>query len=156
MVGWYRKVTNDPNDLSPVVDAIDHFEAVYQDGRRELDVNEKPVAKIAARLPGLVEYYHEQWREITAILEYIELRAEKQHSVAKRAYLENYAKALTDRTADNYANTDEDVQMLRQLAIEVRLVRDKFAGLSKGFEYLHFQLTNIRALRVAQMEDALI
>lgn len=153
---WYRKVTSDPNDLSPVVDALDHFEEVYQEGRATLEVDQKVVVKVASQLPGLVEYYFAQWKEICAIYEYLELRGDKAHAEAKRRFMESYPKAISERAADNYALTDEEVQAIRMVAIEVKLMREKFAGLSKGFEYLHYQLTNIRALRVAQMEDSII
>ena len=37
---------------------------------------------------------------------------------------------------------------------EVALLRNKFLGLTKGYEYLHFQIGNIIHLRKAGIEDA--
>lgn len=151
---WYRRVSKDPDDLVPLADALAHFEAEYQDARRELDVKGKRIEEVSRRLPGIVEYRFAQLQEIEAILALFELRVDKATAEAKKRYLEHYNRTLSDRTAEKYAEVDQDVFDLKMLIIEISRVRNLFLSITKGMEYLHWQLNNLIKLRQAGIEDS--
>lgn len=151
---WYRRVAQDPNDFGPLAEALEHFENEYLAARQELEVKGRRIEEVARRLPGIVEYRFGQLQEIEAILSLFELRVDKAVAEAKKRYLENYQRNLSERTAEKYAEVDQDVIDLRMLVIEIARVRNLFLSLTKGMEYLHFQLSNVVRLRQAGIEDA--
>jgi hypothetical protein len=153
MSRWYARVTRDANDLSPVADAYDYFEAQYLEAQKEISPKGR-IWDMSKLLPGLVEQRYGQLQEIEAILRYLEIRYDKTKADKYRFYLENYPKTLTSRDADRYAEADPDVIDLALLRNQVGLIRNKFISLTKAMEYLHFQIGHMVALRKAGIEDA--
>lgn len=151
---WYRRVTADANDLSPVAEACEYFDAEYIEARKSLDTRGRRIEEVARNLPQVVDHRFCQLQEIEAIMRYLEIRKDQKLAEKRRGYIEHYNRQLTDRMAEKFAEGDDAVVDFALLINEVALVRNKFAGLSKGLEYLHFQLSNITKLRSAGIEDA--
>lgn len=151
---WYRKVSQNPDNADILMAALDYFESEYEVAKSELNVKGMRIEEVARRIPGMVEYRFGQLQEIEAILSLFELNADKAVSEAKKRYLENYQRSLSDRTAEKYAETDDDVIARKLIIIEVARVRNLFLSITKGLEYLHFQLSNVTRLRQAGIEDA--
>lgn len=150
---WYSKITKDPKNLNLVLECLEYYDAQHLEAQAAL----KPTGRImtlCSNLPGMVEYRFGQLQELESILAFYERRASKIKYEKKRGFLEHYNRALTDRQAEQYAEIDDDVQEVYQIVEEVALLRNKFLGLTKGYEYLHFQCSNIIALRKAGIEDA--
>ena len=150
---WYSKITKEPLNLSLVLECLEYYVAQHIEAQKAL----KPTGRImtlCSSLPGMVEYRFGQLQELESILAFYERRAMKVKYEKKRGFLEHYNRTLTDRQAEQYAEIDDDVQALYQIIDEVALLRNKFLGLTKGYEYLHFQCSNIIALRKAGIEDA--
>ncbi len=150
---WYSRVTKDTSDLETLLKCIEFYDVQHEEAQREL----KPTGRIndlCIRLPSMVEYRFGQLQELEAILGFYERRALKVKLEKKRGFLEHYNRNLTDRQADQYAEIDDEVQILAQLVEEIALLRNKFLGLTTGYEYLHFQIGNIIHLRRAGIEDA--
>jgi len=151
--GWYGRITADPDDLSPLVECFAYYEAQLEEARKELNVSGR-IEVIQKKLPGMAEYRYNQLQELEAILRYLELKFNKAKGKAHRHYMEKYDRALTSRDAEKYADSDDEVLEIALLVNQVSLLRNKFLGVSKGIEYLHFQIGNITKLRVAGIEDA--
>ena len=157
MKSWYRIVTQNPDDLSPVLDAIDYFDQEYREGRREFEeLRGMPIVEVEARLPGICEYRYRQLGELEDIIAYLEIREDAMVGVQRRYYVEHYNRKLTDQMVNKFAESHSEVIALRELRNHVAAVRNKFVALSKGHEYMHFQLPNITKLRVAGMHDAIL
>lgn len=148
---WYRLVTEN-NDKLP--DALEYFENQYEIAKGEIDVKGKRIEEVSRRLPGMVEYRFAQLQEIEAILAYFQLKVEKATMEAKKDLLENYPRALSDRTAEKYAEVDPDVYDLKLIMIEVSRIRNLFLSITKGVDHLHWQISNIVKLRQAGIEDS--
>jgi hypothetical protein len=150
---YYSKIVQNPDDYSHVADALEYFDAELDKASAELNPHGR-IEEIARSLPGIVEFRFGQLQEIEAIMNYLERKEDKVKGDIKRNYLENYNRAISERLADQYASIEKEVLNIRQIREEVSLVRNKFLAISKGLEYLHFQITNIVKLRVAGIEDA--
>lgn len=151
---WYRKITSAPEgDFTPLGEALEWFEDEYETARKELNVKGR-LTEAEARLPGNAEYYYGLSVELEGILKWLEIQIDKTLAKARRQYLEHYNRQLTDRMAEKYAEADPSVIDLRLLANHVALMRNKYHGITKGLEYLHFQLGNITQLYKAGIEDA--
>ena len=68
-------------------------------------------------------------------------------------YLESYARALSTRDAEKYADGEDEVIDFETLINEVALLRNKYLGILKGLEAKQWQLGHITRLRTAGMED---
>lgn len=150
---WYSRVTKDASDLETLLKCIEFYDVQHEEAQRELKPSGR-IQDLCTRLPSMVEYRFGQLQELEAILGFYERRALKVKLEKKRGFLEHYNRNLTDRQADQYAEIDDEVQVLAQVVEEVALLRNKFLGLTKGYEYLHFQIGNIIHLRKAGIEDA--
>jgi hypothetical protein len=153
MSGWYDRITADPDDLTPLVDCFAYYEKQLLEAREELDVVGR-IEVMAKKLPGLAEYRFNQLQELEAILKYLNIRLDKVRGQRFRFYMEKYDRELKSSDAEKFAAGDDAVIDLALMINHVALLRNKFLGVSKGIEYLHFQIGNVVKLRVAGIEDA--
>lgn len=151
MSSWYYKVTA---DLTQVAGFIDHYEKELDQARLELSLKGKSLERHAAELPGLVEHRFSQLQEIEAVLEYLNIKLRKERSAEFKKFLEAYNKALSSRDAEKYVDGVASIVDLTLLVNEVALLRNKFLGISKGFEAKNFMTGHIIKLRVAGLDDA--
>ncbi len=151
MSSWYYKVTA---DLSKVADFIDYYEKELEAARLELSLKGKSLERHAAELPGLVEQRFAQLQEIEAVLEYLNIKLKQERSVEFKKYLEAYQKTLSSRDAEKYVDGVAGIVDSTLLVNEVALLRNKFLGISKGFEAKNFMTGHIIKLRVAGLDDA--
>src|SRR3712207_4506238 len=105
---WYSKVTANPDDFSPLVDAIAYYEAELDEARLETHLKGS-VEKASSRLPGIMTHRFGQLQEVEAILRYLEIRMNKVKGAAFKKYLEAYARSLSSRDAEKYADADDGV-----------------------------------------------
>ena len=151
MSSWYYKVTA---DLSQVTDFIDYYEAELETARKELSLKGKSLERHAAELPGLVEQRFSQLQEIEAVLEYLNIKLRRERSAEFKKFLEAYQKSLSSRDAEKYVDGVQSIVDTTMLVNEVALLRNKFLGISKGFEAKNFMTGHIIKLRVAGLDDA--
>ncbi len=151
MSNWYYKVTA---DLSMISGFILYYEQQLEEARKELSLKGKSLEKHAAELPGLVEQRFAQLQEIEAVLEYLNIKLRKERSAEFKKFLEAYNKTLSSRDAEKYVDGVSDIVDLTMLVNEVALLRNKFLGISKGFEAKNFMTGHIVKLRVAGLDDA--
>lgn len=153
MSSWYYRVTA---DLTQVAGFIDHYEKELDQARLELSLKGKSLEKHAAELPGLVEHRFSQLQEIEAVLEYLNIKLRKERSAEFKKFLEAYNKALSSRDAEKYVDGVASIVDLTLLVNEVALLRNKFLGISKGFEAKNFMTGHIIKLRCAGLDDAAV
>jgi len=111
------------------------------------------VEKQLRDLPGITEHRFNQLQEIEALLNYMNVKLRKTRHKHYKAFLEGYAKALTSRDAQIYADAEDEVIDEEVLINEVALLRNKYLGILKAFEAKNFQLGHITRLRTAGLED---
>ena len=151
---WYNKVVK---DLGNITGAIDHFEEELAYARKaDLTLKGRPLERISAELPGVVEMRYNQLQEIEAILEFLNIKLQRVRTEAFRNYLEHNDRALSSRDAGVYADGDSDVADMATLINEFALLRNKWIGLHKAIEAKSFQINNIVKLRTAGLDDATI
>lgn len=153
MSKWYYAVTA---DLSKIPEFILHFEDELEQARMEMSLKGKTLEKHAAELPGLVEQRFAQLQEIEAVLEFLNTKLRKDRSAEFKKFLENYNKTLSSRDAEKYVDGVAAIVDLSLLINEVALLRNKFLGITKGFETKNWMVGHIIKLRTAGLDDASI
>lgn len=161
MASWFAKIMADPNDLNLIFDAISYFEQELEDAKTEADnlvdrTKANTINDVSTRLPGLVGRRYDQLQEIDSIIDLIENREKRLIGEKRRHYAEHYNRTLSDTMIERYATTDPDVIDFADVKAYVVYIRNRYVALSRRHEYLHFQLTNVTKLRVANMEDAIL
>ena len=150
ITNWYTKVSK---DISLIPECIKHFEAEFQQAKKECSIWGN-LEKASASMPGVVEHRFNQLQELEAILEYLNIEYRRLRSKTFKKFLENYNKKLSSRDADKYDDVDADVVDIAKIINEFALIRNGYLGITKGLDQKQWQLTNIVKLRVAGMEDA--
>lgn len=151
MSQWYYKVTG---DISLIPDFIEYYEGELITARQELSLKGKSLEKHAAELPGLIEHRFAQLQEIEAVLEFLNIQLRKDRSLEFKKFLEAYNKTLSSRDAEKYVDGVASIVATTTLVNEVALLRNKFLGISKGFEAKNFMTGHIIKLRAAGLDDA--
>jgi len=149
---WYRKVSENTDDLSPIVDAIIYYEKQAQEASQEVPLHGL-IEKASRELPGITEHRMNQFHEISAIERLLEIRMSKVKGIAFKKYLELYNRQLSSRDAEKYADADDSVLELALLINHVSLIKATFTGIMKGLEAKQWQITNMVKLKVAGFED---
>ena len=150
ITNWYTKVSK---DISLIPECIKHFEAEFQQAKKECSIWGN-LEKASASMPGVVEHRFNQLQELEAILEYLNIEYRRLRSKTFKKFLENYNKKLSSRDADKYVDGDADVVDLAKILNEFALIRNGYLGITKGLDQKQWQLTKIVKLRVAGMEEA--
>ncbi len=149
---WYNKVVA---NLGELPNCISYYEAELLDARARIKINGN-VERELSNLPGETEYRFNQLQEIEAILEHMNIQLRKIRQKHYKIYLEGYARALTSRDAEKYAEAEDEVIDMETIINEVALLRNKWLGIMKGIESKNFMLGHVTRLRTAGMEDIVI
>lgn len=146
----YSQVTQ---NLSLIPDFIQQYEAELQTAKDEVKIKGN-LERAMADLPGVTELRFGQLQEIESVLKYINVQTEVATTKHFKKYLESYARALSSRDAERYAENEQEVISLKMLANEVALLRNRYLGILKGLESKNFMLGHITKLRVVGLDDA--
>ena len=151
---WFRAITADENDLSPIAEALSFFQTEYEEGQAELKVKGRRIDDVACKLPGIMEYRFAQYQELETILQYLEKVEAKATIEQTQWFMSNYQRQIPEHVARKYAEVEPKVFALTKIKLEVATVRNNFLALFKGIEALHYQVRNIVMLRTAGFDDA--
>jgi hypothetical protein len=146
---WYNKVVRNLGEIPPF---IEYYERELVAARVDVKIQGK-VEKELSNLPGETEHRFNQLQEIEAILEHLNIQLRKIRQKHYKKYLEAYARVLTSRDAEKYAEAEDEVIDMETIINEVALLRNKWLGVMKGIESKNFMLGHVVRLRTAGMED---
>lgn len=146
---WYNRVVADLNELP---NFLAYYENELQAAKAECRIGGRVEINIK-ELPGITEHRFNQLQEVEAVLNYMHIQLRRIHHKQYKAYLEGYARALTSRDAEKYADGSDEVIDYETLINEVALLRNKWLGIMKGLENKQWMSGHIVKLRTAGMED---
>jgi hypothetical protein len=149
---WYNTVVS---NLGEIPACIDYFEQELIAAKSDIKISGR-VEKELSNLPGETEHRFNQLQEIEAILEHLNIQLRKIRQKHYKKYLEGYARALTSRDAEKYAEAEDEVIDMETIINEVALLRNKWLGVMKGIESKNFMLGHVVRLRTAGMEDIVV
>jgi len=90
------------------------------------------------------------------VLNYLNIQLKRVRKEQFQKFLEGYARALTSRDAEKYADGTEEVINMELLINELSLLRNKYLGILKALESKNFMLGHITRLRTAGLENITI
>ena len=146
---WYSRVVA---SLDAIPDFIAHYEREITDAKKDCRIAGLVEKNITA-LPGITEFRYNQLQEIEAVLNYLNIQLRKIRRKHFQKYLEGYARALTSRDAEKYAEGEDEVVDFETIINEVALLRNRWLGIMKGLDTKQWQMGHVVRLRTAGMED---
>ena len=146
---WYSRVVA---DLSAIPDFITHYETALDAAKNDCKIRGVLEKNITA-LPGITEQRFNQLQEVEAVLNYLNIQLRKIRRKHYKKYLEGYARALTSRDAEKYAEGEDEVIDFETIINEVALLRNRWLGILKGLDSKQWQMGHVVRLRTAGMED---
>lgn len=149
---WYNRIIA---NLGEIPDFIDYYEAELISAKGEIKIQGN-IERALSNLPGVTEHRFNQLQEIEAVLNYLNIQLRKIKQTHYKKYLEAYARALTSRDAEKYAEGEDEVIDMETIINEVALLRNKWLGVMKGIESKNFMLGHVVRLRTAGMEDVVV
>ena len=149
---WYNRVVQDLSQIPPF---IDYYEKQLISAKSEISISGN-VERAVSNLPGITEYRFNQLQEVEAVLNYLNIQLRKIRQKHYKKYLEAYARALTSRDAEKYAEAEDEVIDMETIINEVALLRNKWLGVMKGIESKNFMLGHVVRVRTAGMEDVTV
>jgi uncharacterized protein YfdQ (DUF2303 family) len=149
---WYTKVIQ---DLSSIPHFIDYYNKQLDEAKLEVILNGHVETNIK-ELPGVTEQRFYQLQEIEAVLEFLNIELRRIRRKYFKQYLEAYARSLSSRDAEKYADGEDEVIDFELLINEVALLRNRWLGIMKGLDTKQWQLGHIVKLRTAGMEDVVV
>jgi len=149
---WYNQIVQ---DLGNIPEFIAYYENELNKAKYDCTIKGNLEKNLAA-LPGITEHRFNQLQEIEAVLNFLNLQLKKIRKRHFQKYLENYARALTSRDAEKYADGEQEVVDFETIINEVALLRNKWLGIIKGLESKNFMMGHVVRLRTAGMEDITI
>jgi superfamily I DNA/RNA helicase len=148
---WFTKVKN---DILLVPDCIDYYERELAEAMLDLNTEGIRLEVIHRQLPSRMAYRYNQLQELEAILEHFSMLLNHERSSAYKRILETNKRALSQKDIEKYTDCESSVQSYAEIINEIAFTRNKFLGLTKGYECLNFQIGHISRLRIAGMDDA--
>ena len=109
--------------------------------------------KASSRLPGITAHRFGQLQEVEAILKYLQIRFDQVKGAAFKKYFESYARTLSSRDAEKYADADDKVIEIALLINQIALVRNQYLAIMKGLDSKNWQISNLTRLKAAGFED---
>jgi hypothetical protein len=149
---FYNKIVANLGELPAF---IDYYDRELIAAKSDIKISGK-VEKELSNLPGETEHRFNQLQEIEAILEHLNIQLRKIRQKHYKKYLEGYARALTSRDAEKYAEAEDEVIDMETIINEVALLRNRWLGVMKGIESKNFMLGHVVRLRTAGMEDIVV
>lgn len=149
---FYNKIVA---NLGEIPNFIDYYEGELVAAKADIKIRGN-VERALSNLPGETEHRFNQLQEIEAVLEFLNIQLRKIRQTHYKKYLEAYARALTSRDAEKYAEAEDEVIDMETIINEVALLRNKWLGVMKGIESKNFMLGHVVRLRTAGMEDIVV
>jgi len=149
---FYNKIVS---NLGEIPNFIDYYENELIAAKGDIKISGR-VERELSDLPGETEHRFNQLQEIEAVLEFLNIQLRKIRQRHYKKYLEAYARALTSRDAEKYAEAEDEVIDMETIINEVALLRNRWLGVMKGIESKNFMLGHVVRLRTAGMEDIVV
>ena len=153
--GWFRRVSNNPNDLVLIADMVQFYEKELEGMHEEAEIRGN-LEQSLARLPGIFDYRLEQLKSIKSVLQLLTIKLDDVKSQSYIKFAEHYPRDLKTTEIKQYVDGDQSVVAMKILVNEVQYLYEQYEGKIRSYEIKHYQLTNITKLRVAGVEDAVI
>lgn len=152
MSNYFQAVKQNDNALP---EALEYYGKEYEEARAEVAIKGS-LTECVSKISSRYEYRVSQLQEIEAILKHFEIKLSQKKSALYQKFLENYQRMLSSSDIKVYIEGQPEIVALQQVINEITLIRNKYLGLTKGFETGNYQLSNLSRLYAAGVDGVQI
>lgn len=152
MSKYLQMVKEDANNITSI---LEHFNKEYEEAQKELKIKGN-LQREMADLSVVYENRFSQLQELEAILEYFNIKMKGIKSSLYQKCMNTSARALTSNDIKQYIDGDKNVMDIQMIINDIALIRNRFEGITKGFDTKNWQLSNIVKLQVAGLDTVII
>lgn len=143
------------DNASNINTVLEYFNNEYEEARKELKIN-GVLQEQVSELSSIFEYRYAQLQEIESILEYFNIKMKGIKSSLYQKFMNTSARSLTSNDVKQYIDGDKNVVEIQLVINDIALIRNKYIGLSKGFETKNFMISNIVKLHIAGLDNIIL
>lgn len=152
MSKYLQMIKDDANNLSKV---LEYFNNEYEEARQDLKVKGNLMQE-SSKLSSIIEYRYSQLQELEAIIGYFDIKLKGIKSSLYQKMMTTSSRMLSSTDIKQYIDGDKNVIDIQMIINDITLVRNKFVGLTKGFETKNFMISNIVKLQIAGLDTIII
>jgi len=142
-INWFYEIQKDASKLPR---CLEYYNERYNEIQPLTEVKGR-LSSEEAQLGYITSIVQSDWATLDALYENFNILLKQQRSQLYKKYLETYQRSLTSNDVKNYIDGEPAIVSLQQILNEINLTRNKFIGLSKGFESKNFQLNNLTKIK---------
>jgi len=142
-INWFMEVKKDNSKLPK---CLEYFEERYKEIQPMTEVKGR-LSSEEAMLGYITSIVQSDWATLDALYETFNILLKQQRGILYKKYLETYQRSLSSNDVKNYIDGEQTIVSLQQVLNEINLMRNKYIGLSKGFESKNFQLNNLTKIK---------
>lgn len=152
MSKYLQMIKDDANNLSKV---LEYFNNEYEEARQDLKVKGNLMQE-SSKLSSIIEYRYSQLQELEAIIGYFDIKLKGIKSSLYQKMMTTSSRMLSSTDIKQYIDGDKNVIDIQMIINDITLVRNKFVGLTKGYETKNFMISNIVKLQIAGLDTIII
>lgn len=153
-MNWFQIILNDDKRLN---EAIEYYTKEYEEARKETNVRTyKKMADAISAISSNFEHRLDQYSDLESIYQFFDAKLRKIRGRITQEILTKSARAVNSTDMKAFIDANDVVSDITEKLILIDSVRKKYEGLSKAFDVLNWQLSNLVKLQIAGLDGALI
>ena len=151
---WFQIIRKDESKLN---DAIEYYLKEYEEAKKE--VNVKTYSKMTdaiAAISSNFEHRLDQYSDIDAMYQFIDNKLKKIRGALTQKIISNSPRTINSTDLKAFIDANEVVAENVDKLLLIDSVRKKYEGLSKAFDVLNWQMSNLVKLQIAGLDGALV
>lgn len=154
MSDWFQIVRKDDKQLE---NAIEYYLNEHKEAKKEIDIKQyTKTADAIAEFTSHFEHRYDQYAEIMCIYKHYDNKLKNLKGGIRQNILKDNPRAINSSDLNSIIDGNPVVAELSDKLNQIELVKAKYEGLSKAFEALNWQISNLVKLQVAGLDGALV
>ncbi len=154
MMNWFQIIRKDETKLN---EALEFYLKEYEEAKKE--VNVKSYVKMSdaiAAISSNFEHRLDQYSDLESIYQFYDNKYKKLRGALTQKIISNSPKAINSTDMKAFIDANEVVSEYVDTLLLIDSVRKKYEGLSKAFDVLNWQMSNLVKLQIAGLDGALV
>lgn len=154
MMNWFQIIRKDETKLN---EALEFYLKEYEEAKKE--VNVKSYVKMSdaiAAISSNFEHRLDQYSDLESIYQFYDNKYKKFRGALTQKIISNSPKAINSTDMKAFIDANEVVAEYVDTLLLIDSVRKKYEGLSKAFDVLNWQMSNLVKLQIAGLDGALV
>lgn len=153
-MNWFQVIRKDDTKLN---DAIEFYLKEYEEAKKEVNVKSyMRMSDAIAAISSNFEHRLDQYSDLESIYQFFDNKYKKLRGALTQKIINNSPKAINSTDLKAFIDANEVVAEYVDKLLLIDSVRKKYEGLSKAFDVLNWQMSNLVKLQIVGLDGALV